>query len=78
MLGVNRLHCCIYRELSSSVVSLHRVLISNTRSLWSSSVKIEISDVVCMELATPNTCLLSYPVLPRAVNGIDPIWQPGP
>lgn len=31
-----------------------------------------------MELCMPITSLPSYPVLPRAVNGIDTIWQPGP
>lgn len=39
-----------------------------------------------MELCMPITSLASYPVLPRAVNGIDTravngidtIWQPGP
>lgn len=74
MLGVSRLHCCRHRKVSSSVVSLHKVPMSNTSSLWSSSARIEISDVVWMELCMPITSLPSYPVLPRAVNGIDTIW----
>jgi hypothetical protein len=55
MLGVDGLHCCRYSELKNTVVSLHRVPMSSTRSLWGSSAKIEITDVGWMGLCTSNT-----------------------